>query len=332
MKKKRKQWTQQEKQLLRKIYPTYSWDELINIFQTSKGSIIHKAKHLGVKREMVNFAKWTQKDTKYLKENYGKINTKIIAENLNRSTSAIIFKANSLGLKTREYWTEEEIELLKEVFPKYGNQELIELYFNHRSVAGIAGMARKLNLLKEDLPQQKQKQFTKKQLLEDIKKVYKKLGRTPLLIELRLYGLPSERTLLRYFPQGYKGLCKELGWEENKNMFGRQGIFYSKNNDLCYSKAEVVITNFLIDNNIFYRKDESYYKDIYGIEEFGTKRTDWILEDNASLEYFGFWGRFDYTEQAQSKIDLCKKYNIKLIPIFPENFKDLKKILKDYIK
>lgn len=335
MKQKRKQWTQQEKDLLKKIYPTYSWGELTNIFQTSKDCITHKAKQLRIKREMVNFAKWTQEDIKYLKEEYGKTDTKTIAENLGRTTSAVVTKADKLGLKTRNYWSEEEIELLKEVFPKYGNQELVELYFNNRSEKAIDDMGQKLGLLKEDLPPQKQKQFTKEQLLEDIKNVYKKLGRTPLLTELRLYGLPSERTINRYFKNGYRGICKEMGWKINNNLFGKNSVHYSKNGDICLSWSELIITNFFIDNSIDYIKDELLYKDIFQCEEFGQKRIDWLIKDRENgfvVEYFGMAPRWNYKEKMNKKIELCKKYNIPLIALYPEDIKRLPEIFKDFIK
>ena len=332
MKKKRKRWTQQEKELLRKIYPTYSWDEMMNIFNDNKDGITHKAKQLGVKRQMVNCAKYSQEDIRFIKNNYGKIPTESIAEQLGRTKFAIETKARKMGCKIRTLWEDDEIKLLKENFSKYSNVELNEIFFPNRSIYAIDSMAAKLNLKKNIQIWIPQKSFSKEKILNDLKSLYNTLGRTPLLVELQIYGLSSERTLLRYFPQGYKKLCKSLGWQENKTMFGRQGIFYSKNNDICYSKTEVAITDFLIDNNIKYKKEESLYKDIYHIEEFGTKRTDWILDDDISLEYFGFWGRTDYDKKVQEKIDLCKKYNIKLISIFPNNLKDLRDILKDYIK
>ena len=196
-------------------------------------------------------------------------------------------------------------------------------------------MARKLNLLKEELPIQKQKQFTKEQLLEDIKNVYKKLGRTPLLIELRMYGLPSERTLLRYFPQGYKKLCKELGWKINFSNFGREVIYFSKNGDSCLSIGEMIITDFFIDNNIQYEKDEKQYKEIFGYEEFGQKRIDWLIkkEDKGFVvEYFGLIGFPQYEQKVLEKLNLCKKYNIPLIELYPKNIKDLPKIFKNFIE
>lgn len=335
VKKKRKQWTQQEKELLKKIYPTTSWDEMIEIFQTSKDNITHKAKNLGIKREMVNYAKYTQEEVQYIKDNYGKISSKEMAERLGRTAVAIETKIKKLKLNKRTLWTNEEIELLKKVFPKYGNEELAEIFFENRSPKAIAGMARKLNLYKEDLPPQKQKQFNKDELLEKIKEVKNKLGRTPLITELRLYGLPSERSLLRYFPQGYRELCKELGWKLNLSSFGRPVNYYSKNGDICLSMAEMIITDFFIDNNIDYIKDEAQYKIIFGYEEFGQKRMDWLIKHNEVayvVEYFGMLTNEDYKERMNSKLNLCKKYNIPLIELYPNNIKDLPQIFKNFIK
>lgn len=335
MKTKRKQWTQQEKELLKKMYPTASWDEMINIFQTSKECIAHKAKQLEIQRQMVNFAKYKPEEIKYIKENYGKIPIKIMAEELGRTPCAVETKAKKLKCGTRTYWTDEEKELLKEVFPKYGNEELAEVYFENRTPNAIDRMAQNLGLLKEDLPHQKQKQFNKDELLEQIKKVYNKLGRTPLLTELRLYGLPSERTLNRYFKEGYREICKEMGWKLNFSSFGRDTSYCSKNGDLCLSMAEMMITDFFIDNNIEYIKDELLYKNVFGYNEFGMKRIDWLIKDGDKgyvVEFFGMMTNSQYKQRAIQKIELCEKYNIPLIKIYPENIKDLPKIFEKFIK
>ena len=313
------------------MYPTASWEEMINIFQTSKDGIIHKAKQLGIKREMVNFAKYTSEEISYIKANYKKIPNKFIAEQLGRTTCAIETKAKKLKLGTRTYWTDEEIDLLKKVFPLYDNQELSEIYFENRTPIAIDGMAQKLGLTKKDFPHQKQKQYNRETLLQDIKNIYYKLGRTPLLTELRLYGLPSERTMLRYFPEGYSGICKQLGMPENHRCFGKSNAYYSKNGDICLSIVELVITDFLIDNNIKYYKEE-LYRDVFNIQEFGTKRIDWRLNNNIVIEYFGMMNNEEYKKSALEKINLCKKYNINLIELYPENIKDLKNILEPYIK
>lgn len=329
---KRKQWTQDEKDILKNIYPTASWDEMIMLFGTSKNNIIHKAKQLGVQRQMVNFAKYKQEEIKFIKENYGKIPTKIIAEELGRTVCAIKTKARKLKCGTRTYWTGEEEEILKKVFPYYSNEEISEVFLEGRSESAIKNMARKMNLYKAELPPQKQKQFNKDELLEEIKKVYKRLGRTPLLTELRIYGLPSERTIARYFDGGYRKLCSELGWDWNYKVFGRDGLSKSINGDLCFSKAEKIITDFFITNNIPYSKKEESYKDVFKIEEFKTRRMDWLIYEKIPVEYFGCMGNYAYADKANKKIELCKKYNLPLIDIYPETLENLKEIFKEYIK
>ena len=329
---KRKQWTQDEKDILKNIYPTASWDEMIMLFGTSKNNIIHKAKQLGVQRQMVNFAKYKQEEIKFIKENYGKIPTKIIAEELGRTVCAIKTKARKLKCRTRTYWTSEEEEILKKVFPYYSNEEISEVFLEGKSENAIKNMARKMNLYKAELPPQKQKQFNKDELLEEIKKIYKRLGRTPLLTELRIYGLPSERTIARYFDGGYRKLCSELGWDWNYKVFGRDGLNKSINGDLCFSKAEKIITDFFITNNIPYSKKEESYKDVFKIEEFKTRRMDWLIYEKIPVEYFGCMGNYAYADKANKKIELCKKYNLPLIDIYPETLENLKEIFKEYIK
>ena len=119
--------------------------------------------------------------------------------------------------------------------------------------------------------------------------------------------------------------------EENHNCFGRANTYYSKNGDICLSMVELMVTDFLIDNNINYCKEE-LYKDVFDIQDFGTKRMDWRLIDNTVIEYFGMMNNKEYKEAALEKINLCKKYNINLIELYPENIKDLKDILKKHIK
>lgn len=332
MQKKRKQWTQDEKDILKNIYPTASWDEMIMLFGTSKNNITYKAKQLGIQRQMVNFAKYKPEEVKYIKKNYGIIPTKIIAEELGRTSVAIEAKAKKLGCQTRTYWTDEEKEILTKVFPNYNNEEISERFLENRSVIAIKNMAQKMGLVKAELPPQKQKQFDKDELLIKIKEVYKKLGRTPLLTELRLYGLPSERTITRYFSGGYRKLCSELGWDWNYKIFGRDGLCKSINGDLCFSKAEKIITDFFIINNIPYSKKEENYKDIFKIEEFETRRMDWLIDGKIPVEYFGCMNNYVYADKANKKIELCKKYNVPLIDIYPETLENLEKIFKEYIK
>ena len=57
-------------------------------------------------------------------------------------------------------------------------------------------------------------------------------------------------------------------------------------------------------------------------------RADWKI-GNIYVEYFGLKGEITYDIKTAKKFQLCKKMNIELIAIFPDDLKDMSKILNN---
>lgn len=175
-----------------------------------------------------------------------------------------------------------------------------------------------------------------KVLLKEFKNIYKKLGEPPLNNEYIKYGLSHSLTYKNRFGS-IENLHNILNLEyTNKNYAGK--ICYDKNNELCKSEPEMIITNFLIDNNIDFNK-EVYYKDVFDCNV--NYRADWLINNEILVEYFGMYNgksnsnhpiRTNYNKRTKKKIKLLyKKYNInKCIFIFPNDleYNNLNKIFK----
>ena len=70
---------------------------------------------LGLEREQVH---WTEEETNFLKASYGQIKYREIAEKLGRTWGAVTAKAERLGLTQGSQWSQDEIQTLKELYPK----------------------------------------------------------------------------------------------------------------------------------------------------------------------------------------------------------------------
>lgn len=133
---------------LKDSYPNESWEYIMKRFEgkgVTRRSIISKMHKLGIRRERYF---WNEDDVEILKKYYNYDNTvSDVYEKLGgRYTyNAILRKARVLSLKTREFWSMPEIELMKENYESIGVDGMIRLLDN-RSRNSIICMAQKLNL------------------------------------------------------------------------------------------------------------------------------------------------------------------------------------------
>jgi hypothetical protein len=121
-----------------------------------------------------------------------------------------------------------------------------------------------------------------------------------------------------------------VGLTPNSNIFGKVTRHKSKNNDVCFSKSEVIITNFMIDNNVFYKKEEPYSK-YFPIEIVGKRTVDWVIGENIFVEYFGLPEKPNYYKRMEQKRKFCRDYGIILIELYRNDLKKLHSIFKEYI-
>lgn len=128
--------------------------------------------------------------------------------------------------------------------------------------------------------------------------------------------------------------AKRYYGEENIDKYFENIEKYAdKNGDRCDSLPEQLITNWLIDSNINYKKHPLYNQNIK--DDKTRRKFDWIIfDDNKNkyfVEYFGYWSKQsnsfivdDYVKSAKKKIrDLYKAGMInKCIFIFPDDLKN----------
>lgn len=313
------QWTDEKIKLLKEIYPTGTWEDLLEkLSPFNKDSIVKKASSLNIARD--NYY-WTKEEVQLLKDNYSNAPMyELLGILSNKTESAIRTKANKMGLVQRTFWSQEEIGLLKELYPTLPNHELLE-YFPHRTLSSISSMATMiLGINKSEESRLRTKEKTKKEILIKLKQFAVQLGRTPFSYEVtENKSMPGIVSYHRAFGS-YTNACKEAGLAVNANIFGESVHCVSKNGDVCLSKKEKEITDILFDNNLDYEK-EVLYKDI--IEDYTEKniRCDWFI-NGIIVEYFGMPDKEYYRERMDEKINICEENNVVLIQLFEQDVKN----------
>lgn len=140
-------WTEQEIEILKSNYASMPWEELFLLLPNiTKEDLISKASDLKIKRECYY---WTEKEIEILKNEYaeGK-SAKEIEKMLNHkhSESAILGKARKMKFKKRRFWTDDEIDILRQNYSVKPMDEICAL-LPGRTKNSIQGMAKKYNLL-----------------------------------------------------------------------------------------------------------------------------------------------------------------------------------------
>ncbi|WP_270386715.1 hypothetical protein [Blautia hansenii] len=140
-------WTEQEIKILKNNYASMPWEELFLLLPNiTKEDLISKASDLKIKRECYY---WTEKEIEILKNGYaeGK-SVKEIEKMLNHkhSESAILGKARKMKFKKRSFWTDAEIDILRQNYSVKPMDEICAL-LPGRTKNSIQGMAKKYNLL-----------------------------------------------------------------------------------------------------------------------------------------------------------------------------------------
>jgi len=174
------------------------------------------------------------------------------------------------------------------------------------------------------------KRYTDEEMENNLRRLYKEIGRTPNYEDLDecRYTANSTTYFNRYGSLTIVFDKCNIPYDKNtKKIRGVFGRFIKKyitpKGTLCLSKSEYIITCWLENKNIEYKK-EVYYKDF--LEGDNTnRRIDWIVDYNGKLyyiEYFGLYANKLYKKHANKKISDCKEKGIDLIAIFPRDLKN----------
>lgn len=304
------EWTEKEIVILKNNYSILNKEELLEIMPKRTWlSIMAKAEKIGLISKRTS-QKWTDENVLFLLDNYGKISKLEISKALGKTKEQVERKVEGMSLT-----------LGREKIVNSPDYKKILFYIDSglsvkKSVEMSGTKYRYTSILKELLRDKNYKKriFWKDFSNEDILKMFKdtceELGFAPIMSDLVKYGLPAPEIFKQRFGT-YSNACFIVGIDENSS-FGK--VCYSVKGDKCLSFLEKIITDFLIEKNIFYKK-EYYYKNIIPIKT--NERCDWYLYDGTVVEYFGLYGRKDYDQKIKKKLSWCKKNNIEIISIYP---------------
>lgn len=103
-----KEWTKEELERLRRIYPSASTPELLAAFPgRTHTSLRHKASRLGIEADPcahhAHLREWDDQSLQRLQDTYETGNIKRIAQALGKSPGSVYHKARQVGLKVREF-------------------------------------------------------------------------------------------------------------------------------------------------------------------------------------------------------------------------------------
>ena len=323
-------WTSDKIELLQKYYPNSSWEELYKILGTDKKtSILSMASKLKISKDSYNNCHAKPEEIEYIKNNATYKTAAEIARDLNRCDFFVNNQLKKLRIKAKPRGLKkEDEELFIKMYPHYTNKYLHNKFFSYLDEHQLRTAARKFNLVKTK--EKAIKWYDKEQLLEDLENAIKDKGRTPMINEFTEWGLASESTYRRYFGT-LNNVYELMGMERNNYLQPinkEKALYKDKAGNWCLSLSEVKISNFLFDQNVIFEK-EVYYHTIMPIEECHNKRFDWKI-GNKYIEFFGLTHYHNYDDKTSEKIRLCKKYNVNLLSLYPNDL--LSEKWKDKIK
>lgn len=139
-------FTKEDIDFLKIYYPIGDWDNIFSKFKKlSKQQIVKKMSSLNIKMESFY---WTDKDIQLLKDNYitcGSVSDLIEILNNKFTYKAITTKAKKMGLRTREFWSDMEVKILKTDYPIKTLDEM-EILLPKRNRKTIIAKAAELNI------------------------------------------------------------------------------------------------------------------------------------------------------------------------------------------
>ena len=144
----------------------------------------------------------------------------------------------------------------------------------------------------------------KNRILKEIKAFYQKYGRVPLKREM--YG--RYRDARRLFETWNKTIIA-AGLHPNPVRFAEKQA--ANDGHICDSLAEKIIDDWLYSKNIQHQRGVPYPHSAYTAD---------FQVDGKFIEFFGLNGELkEYDKNTKLKEELSKRYNLKLIKIFPKD-------------
>ena len=319
-------WYLHDEQVLLEMYEDCKIEEIQErlIINKSKSTIQHKANKLGLKRSyesIYGIKEFTRNELIAELINFNKIHNRLPVSSdyadYEKSPSLTSFNRvfgkwstalESAGFKSihkPKSLTSDQLSDLKNMYEWGLDINEISLKFGYRNGASIYYHLRQLGY-------KKRRNEWDQQMIMYLSENYLTESWENLLENLYPFGQDEISS------KAYR-----LNLKRDSSRYGKISRYKANNEDICLSYSELLITNFLIENNINYDK-EVFYKDIVVDSRAGLMRCDWLIGDIV-IEFFGMSGMTSYTEKINRKLDICKENGIIIIPLFP---KDLNKNLE----
>jgi len=164
--------------------------------------------------------------------------------------------------------------------------------------------------------------YTKEKLIKKIKEFVEREGRIPTKNEFVNDSSCPDYVTYRYYFGTWNNAIKAAGYEPNERWFSSSKDLFAKDGHLCKSISEIIIDDWLSENNIFHFREIPYPE--------GRYCCDFVVRD-IFIEFFGLAGAFNvfpyYNEIMKKKKEMCKKYNIRLIELYEKDLYNLDQTL-----
>ncbi len=165
--------------------------------------------------------------------------------------------------------------------------------------------------------------YTKEKLIQKIREFVEKHGRVPTKNEFcNDSSCPDYVTYRDYFGTWSKAI-KKAGYEPNERWFSGRDL-YAKDGHKCNSISEIIIDDWLFENNIPHIREYLYPE--------GRYRCDFVV-NNIFVEFFGLADAFNisssYAEIMEKKKEICKKHDIQLIELYGKDLYNLDQTLAE---
>lgn len=299
-------WCKEDDDFLMHNYNKIPIEDIVKHLKKSKNQVVYRADKLGIRNEKVRNFEWDEMQDELVKNNYLIIPTEDLANLIGCSKSQLFRRAKHLGLTVRQFYSDEDIEFLKNNYNNYSAKELANIL--NRTVIGIKSKLCELGLKGVWWEEKDDNYLRENYKTMSISEMSEELGRSYNGVQHRLgrLGLSS-------FTKSYKN----MKFDSNQELD-------------VFKYIESNFTDKIIKNSKRYyneKYDEKYIPDF--IIELGKK--------TIIIEYFGMYKVYmkndifkTYTEKADRKIEYFNSLeDVYFIPLFPEDLNSKFKGVRD---
>ena len=125
-------WTDDVIEKFKEMYPTESWEVLLEEFPFKKSSLISKASELNISRANCRYASYSAEEDEIIRNAYdaGLNDMEISSLLQNRSDKSVNSRRCALGLTKPQSWSTEEDDILKALYNTMPAQEIADILGN----------------------------------------------------------------------------------------------------------------------------------------------------------------------------------------------------------